>query len=113
MDEQQQILAMILDARAAGKNEDELLRCFEKLGMLKLSKIGPSLRLIPDPTVSESYAQIDKPSDEIEWIFPDEGVDVQNEQQIETSPVSVMSHPTPNLNDWEIGKNNESQSRQA
>ena len=108
MDEQQQILAMILDAKAAGKNEDEIVEMLREARDAQLRQDNPILESVPEPTDSQQYGEIyeeieeiDEKYDEIEWIFPDDEVDVQNEQLIETSPVSMVSNTKEHSTKWE------------
>ncbi|MCG8368417.1 MAG: hypothetical protein MJA27_34420 [Pseudanabaenales cyanobacterium] len=103
MNEQQQILAMILSAKAAGKNEDEIVEMLREARNARYEQDNSILEHAPTSTISEQYEEqyeeIAEQYEEIEWIFPDEEVEAQTEHLIETSPVSIISNP----NDWEIG----------
>ena len=112
--DQQQILAMILSAKTAGKNEDEIVEMLREARDAQNEQDNSVLESPPEPPVIEDNQPIDKQEEEncdvqnqpideqeeeIEWIFADDDIEEQSGQVIETTPVSIISQS----NEWEIG----------
>lgn len=102
MDDQQQILAMILSAKAAGKDEDEIVEMLREARDAQPGQDNPILESAPAPTINEQYEPIDEldeeqyelldeQDEEIEWIFSDEDVEDQPDSLIDTQPVSILN----------------------
>ena len=127
MDEQQQILAMILDAKAAGKNEDEIVEMLREVRDAQYKQDNAILENASEPTSSkqneeiyeeiyeevyeeinqEIYEGIDQEIDEIEWIFPDDQNDTQNEKLIDTNQTPAINNLNESSKEWKIGINRE------
>ena len=108
MDDQQQILAMILNAKAAGKNEDEIVEMLREARDAQSKQDLPvhenapeSAAIAPDEPTDEqedacgeaNNGPIDKQEEEIEWIFADDEIEDHSGHLIETPPVSIIHQP--------------------
>ena len=112
MDDQQQILAMILNAKAAGKSEDEIVEMLRATRDARNQQDSPDLETPPNPAATEDNPidgqadensndkdeRIDEQGEDIEWIFTDDDVPDKSGQ----GPKETQSSSLPQTSNWEI-----------
>ncbi|MDJ0703696.1 MAG: hypothetical protein QNJ46_10490 [Leptolyngbyaceae cyanobacterium MO_188.B28] len=114
--DQQKILAMILNAKSAGKDENEIVEMLRAARDAQKPQNNPVIENPPESTAATNESTdtqgedncdahdepIDKLDDEIEWIFTDDDIPDQSGHGIEETPVSISHQPKQ----WEFGVDN-------